>query len=83
MGSVEINWYVLVGLPLLMASLMIVADGNPDEQKIGAFGVGSPFRHCWVVVDITDVPDRILQRIFCNRCTIGQIWGPTDAILLA
>jgi len=51
----------------------ILAEGNPDEEKIGAFGVGqfqlgaviSAFNHL-------DSLNRFLQSIFCDRRTYGN-----------
>ena len=49
------------------------AEGNPDEEKIGAFGVGER-QSSSIDALVNKQPARILQLVFSDRESICVVW---------
>jgi hypothetical protein len=57
------------------------AEGNPDEEKIGAFGVGGPSPHLEAIVFLTYRIHRLLQLVLGNRGAVGHVRRYADITL--
>jgi hypothetical protein len=56
----------------LSPSYVSLADGNPDEKKIGAFGVGGSKDYIQTIGFLTCRIHRLLQRVLDNRGAMGH-----------
>ena len=50
----------------LSPSHVSLAEGNPDEEKIGAFGVGGRKHHLEIIDSLTHFIHRLLQLVLGN-----------------
>lgn len=68
----------------VLFSHIIIAEGNPDEQKIGAFGVGQSSETYRLSRFLSNMfmPFRILLSVLRHRETLRYFWVPLDGILL-
>ena len=66
----------------LSPSYVSLADGNPDEEKIGAFGVGGSKDYIQTIDFLTRGVHRLLQLILDNRGAMGHLRRYADITLL-
>jgi hypothetical protein len=66
----------------LSPSYVSLADGNPDEEKIGAFGVGGSKEYIQTIGFLTRGVHRFLQLVFDNRGAMGHLRRCANITLL-
>jgi hypothetical protein len=66
----------------LPPSYVSLADGNPDEKKIGAFGVGGSKDYIQTIGSLTRGVHRLLQLVLDNRGAMGHLRRYADVTLL-
>jgi hypothetical protein len=66
----------------LSPSYASLADGNPDEEKIGAFGVGGSKDYIQTIGFLTRRVHRLLQLVLDNRGAMGHLRRYADITLL-
>jgi hypothetical protein len=67
---------------LLSSSHVSLAEGNPDEEKIGAFGVGGSKEYIQTIGFLTRGVHRFLQLVFDNRGAMGHLRRCANITLL-
>ncbi|ELU36495.1 hypothetical protein AG1IA_09475 [Rhizoctonia solani AG-1 IA] len=79
----KIGKYLQVDFENDWTYILLVAEGNPDEQKIGAFGVGEFQSQLILIISLTTSQPRILQSFLGNGRTLCEERYRMDGILLA